>query len=94
MLEESEWEDADLAVEEDLGTSDRGLNTNTKQYIKKKNIETNIRIVVQEIDFYCHCHQTFGLSYLFDDEPLSCLSRCGAVMLRSQLVSIPRSWKY
>ena len=51
MLEESEWEDADLAVEEDLGTSDRGLNTNTKQYIKKKNIETKIRIVVQEIDF-------------------------------------------
>ena len=61
---------------------------------KETNIETNIRIVVQEIHFYCHCHQTFGLSYLFDDEPLSCLSRCGAVMLRSQLVSIPRSWKY
>lgn len=36
VLEDSEWEDADLAVEEDLGTSDLGLNTNTKQYIKKQ----------------------------------------------------------
>ena len=36
MLEDSEWEDADLAVEEDLGTSVLGLNTNTKQYIKKQ----------------------------------------------------------
>ena len=39
VLEESELEDADLAVEDDLGTSDLGLNKNTKQYIKKQIIK-------------------------------------------------------
>ena len=36
VLEESELEDADLAVDDDLGTSDLGLNKNTKQYIKNQ----------------------------------------------------------
>ena len=39
VLEESELEDADLAVDDDLGTSDLGLNKNTKQYIKKQIIK-------------------------------------------------------
>ena len=38
----------------------------------------------------CCCVRRSG-AYLLEDEPLSDLSRWGAVWLRSQLVSIPRS---